>query len=90
MNKTVTIIVSGKVQGVFFRASTKKTALRLALNGYTRNLPDGRVEIVAQGTEAAIQQLIDWSQKGPMLAKVEKIEVKYYENESFFNDFDIR
>jgi acylphosphatase len=67
-------LVSGKVQGVFFRASTRERALRLGLRGHARNLPDGRVEVVAVGTEAAMDALADWLRQGPPDARVDGVE----------------
>lgn len=63
--------VSGKVQGVWFRASTRDEALRLGLRGYARNLDDGRVEVLAIGTGEAIERLARWLQHGPPMARVD-------------------
>lgn len=62
--------VSGRVQGVFFRASTRRQAERLGLRGWAVNLADGRVEVLAVGSAAAVQQLGDWLHEGPPAAKV--------------------
>ncbi len=67
-------IVTGKVQGVFFRASTREQALQLGLRGLARNLADGRVEVVAAGEPDAIERLEAWLQRGPRLARVEHVE----------------
>ena len=67
-------IVSGKVPGVFFRASTREQALELGLRGYARNLPEGRVEVLAQGEADALDALERWLQVGPPMAKVEAVE----------------
>ena len=66
--------VSGRVQGVFFRDSTQRIATRLGLRGWVRNRRDGRVEVLAAGEEAAIEQLQKWLQIGPDAAKVTNIE----------------
>ncbi len=66
----VRFIVCGRVQGVFFRASTCEQARRLGLTGYARNLADGSVEVLACGDEAAIAHLERWLQDGPPMAKV--------------------
>jgi len=63
-------LVSGKVQGVFFRASTARMADQLGLRGYARNLPDGRVEVLAVGTADALESLGRWLRQGPPLARV--------------------
>ncbi len=69
------IFVSGLVQGVFFRDSTRQKANEFNLKGGVRNLPDGRVEVLVAGEEAAIQSLIKWLKIGPKYAKVSTIEV---------------
>lgn len=66
--------VSGHVQGVFFRASTREQALRLGLRGYARNLPDGRVEVLAVGEADAIDALARWLHEGPPMARVDAVE----------------
>ncbi|MEH6420642.1 acylphosphatase [Pseudomonas sp. CGJS7] len=65
--------VSGKVQGVWFRASTRDRAVALGLRGYANNLRDGRVEVLAVGEAAAVEQLGQWLQRGPELARVEQV-----------------
>lgn len=67
-------VVSGKVQGVFFRASTRKQALELDLRGYAKNLPDGRVEVLAAGSDAALDALAAWLRQGPPAARVDDLE----------------
>lgn len=62
--------ISGRVQGVFFRASTRDQALRLGLRGHARNLSDGRVEVLAWGQPAALAQLRAWLEMGPPGARV--------------------
>ena len=69
------IFVSGRVQGVFFRDSTRQFATNLKLTGGVRNLTDGRVEVQAMGDEVAVQALIKWLKIGPKFAKVSTIEV---------------
>lgn len=71
-----TIVVSGKVQGVFFRESARKQAENLGLHGLVRNLPDGRVHIEAEGTEENLNTFREWCANGPPRAVVEKVEVK--------------
>jgi len=70
MNKTFSITVTGKVQGVFFRQSTKEIANRLGITGQVKNLPDGNVEIIASGTLEHLYNLIDWCKHGPPKAEV--------------------
>ena len=89
MNKRVRLIISGRVQGVFFRAETESQALRLHLKGWVRNMSDGRVEIIIEGDEGDVQRMIAWCHKGPRLAKVEGVD--YYEEpfQDGFDDFEI-
>lgn len=68
--------VTGKVQGVFYRASTRDVAENLRLNGWVRNMPDGSVELEAEGPEDKINQLIDWLHHGPQYAIVEKVKIE--------------
>ncbi len=70
-------VVSGRVQGVWFRASTREEALKLGLTGWVRNLPQGQVEVLACGPEDKIQVLHKWLHQGPRLADVK--EVSYEE-----------
>ena len=66
-------IVHGKVQGVWFRASTRDVAVRLGLTGHARNLANGDVEVLAMGDAEAIATLADWLQQGPPLARVDAV-----------------
>ena len=67
-------LVSGRVQGVFYRASTRKKALALGLRGHAINLPDGRVEVLAAGDADALESLAAWLREGPAKAEVEAVE----------------
>ncbi len=67
-------VVSGRVQGVFFRQSTQRVAKDLGLNGWCRNLPDGTVEVCACGDDAGIDQLSAWLRSGPRQARVDAVE----------------
>jgi acylphosphatase len=66
-------IVTGKVQGVFFRHSTRLEAERLAIVGFARNLSDGSVEVVAEGTDAALEELRRFLRQGPRGARVDEV-----------------
>jgi acylphosphatase len=68
--------VSGRVQGVFYRASTRDRALALGVGGYARNLPDGRVEVLAVGESDAVDALIAWLATGPPAAQVASVDVE--------------
>lgn len=83
-------IISGRVQGVFYRASTRDKAASLGLKGWVRNLPDGRVELVAEGPKSQLEELLKWCWQGPPAAKVTDIEVKYEEPTGEFDDFSVR
>ena len=87
--KCVHLIVSGRVQGVFFRDNTRRKAIELGLKGYTKNLENGGVEVVAEGDEYKIKELIDFIKKGPGIAKVTDIKIKHKEPENF-RSFEIR
>lgn len=88
--KRVIIKIYGRVQGVFFRDSARKRAKKLGLVGWVRNEPDKGVMIVAEGGEENLKRLIDWCYNGPMLARVDKVEVKWEEAKGEFKDFEIR
>jgi acylphosphatase len=73
MSTAARFFVSGKVQGVWFRASTREQALALGLRGHAKNLDDGRVEVLAMGDAAAIEELARWLQHGPPMARVDAV-----------------
>ena len=84
------ITIDGQVQGVLFRANTKKVAESLDLMGYVKNNPDGTVEVVAEGPEDKLKKLIKFCKNGPELAKVSKIDVKFEKSTNEFDGFEIR
>jgi len=69
-------LVAGRVQGVFYRASTRARAQSLGVTGYARNLPDGRVEVLACGSASAVQALCVWLWEGPPAAHVTAVDVE--------------
>lgn len=73
--KAVRCLVSGRVQGVWFRGTTQKQATRLGVTGQARNLDDGRVEVLAFGDDAAVDKLVAWLHRGPALARIDSVEV---------------
>lgn len=73
----VHVFVSGRVQGVWYRESTRHEAEALSLAGFARNLPDGRVEIVAEGPREALERLVSWCRQGPPAARVDHLEVEW-------------
>jgi acylphosphatase len=85
MKLNVHVVISGRVQGVWFRANTKQKAEQLCLTGWVRNTSDGCVEAVFEGEERLVKEMIEWCHKGPSLAKVKKVEVK---NQGLVDGFD--
>ena len=79
--------VSGRVQGVWFRAATRERAQALQLRGYARNLADGGVEVVATGEDAALGELERWLWQGPPLAQVSGVKRQPLEAGADFEDF---
>ncbi|MBS1680279.1 MAG: acylphosphatase [Bacteroidetes bacterium] len=84
--KHFNIRVSGKVQGVFFRASTKEQADGLGIIGFVRNEPNGDVYIEAEGSEEPIKKFLEWCEHGPSRARVDRIQKEEGELK-FFNSF---
>ncbi len=82
------VFVRGLVQGVNFRWYTTEQARRLGLGGWVRNLPDGRVEVVLEGAEAAVDEMIQWLGTGPRHARVAGVDVGREEPEGLF-EFDM-
>jgi acylphosphatase len=83
--KAVAITVKGKVQGVYFRAFTLKKAEELKVKGFVKNLPEGHVFIHAEGEIQAIDTIIEWCKKGPILASVTEVLVENSEPKHFQN-----
>jgi acylphosphatase len=82
--------ISGRVQGIFFRAHTKEKALALGLKGWVRNLPDGRVEAVFEGKKEKVEEILEFCRKGPPAASVTGVEVEREEPAGEFEGFDVR
>ncbi len=89
MKKRVHVWVSGRVQGVFFRAGARDVARRHGLTGFARNLPDGRVEVVAEGEEEDLRALVEYCRRGPPAARVDAVEVVWEEPEGEFSGFAV-
>jgi acylphosphatase len=85
---TKEIIVSGKVQGVFYRATAKEVADILGVTGRVKNLKDGRVWMIATGTPEQVEQFITWNRKGPPAARIELLETRVAEDPGY-TDFRI-
>jgi len=90
MNIRIHVLVSGKVQGVFFRSSTKEKAEELGISGWVRNLSDGRVEAVFEGEKEKVDKMVEWCRKGPEFAKVTDVDVFTEEYQGEFNGFLLR
>jgi acylphosphatase len=81
-------LVMGKVQGVYFRHSSRLEAIRLAIRGYARNLPDGSVEVLAHGTPCSVEELRAWLTRGPPQARVDEVrELPPCDAGPFLEDF---
>lgn len=84
------VIFRGRVQGVFFRASTKEVADREGVCGWVRNLPDGSVEAVFEGPRAKVERVIELAQSSLPNAHVDSAEVKMTEAQGMFKNFEVR
>ncbi len=89
MAKQVHCLVRGRVQGVFFRASTQREARRLGVTGWVKNLSDGSVEIVAEGEDDRVKEFLQWAQRGPSAARVDRVETRWRSYTGEFTDFRI-
>jgi acylphosphatase len=81
--------VSGRVQGVYFRAFTQNKAKQFLVNGYVKNMPDGRVEIIAEADQLTLEKFIEWCHKGPVTARVDQVEVIELEAGGEFTTFAV-
>ena len=82
--------IQGRVQGVFYRQSTKETAVRLGLTGWAKNCPDGTVTAVFEGERQAVDAAIDWCRQGPPAAHVTEVTVDWHEFQNEFSTFKIQ
>ncbi len=83
MLQTISITVSGIVQGVYYRQSTKEKALELGISGIVKNLPDGNVHILATGSGEQLSNLVEWCKQGPVHAKVSSVNVEQVTDQVF-------
>ena len=83
-------LISGRVQGVFYRASAQQQAIKLGLSGWVRNLLDGRVELLACGDRTALEELEKWLQIGPDYAKVSNIEIIVESPKELAETFEVK
>jgi len=86
----VRVVISGLVQGVFFRHYTRKSAINYGLSGWVKNHPDGRVEALLEGTEAQVAMMLEWCRIGPPSAQVTDVAVFREKATGEFTDFQIR
>lgn len=87
--KQVRAVVRGRVQGVFFRASTQREAKRLGLTGWVKNRNDGAVEMCVEGEEEELKEFVAWAHRGPTASRVERVEVRWRGFAGDFPDFRI-
>ncbi|MFK7986165.1 MAG: acylphosphatase [Sandaracinaceae bacterium] len=87
--KRIQLVVRGRVQGVYFRASAQREARQLGLTGWVKNRNDGAVELVAEGEEDQVKDFLSWAQHGPSTARVDKVETRWRSYTGEFPDFRI-
>ncbi|MFA7535040.1 MAG: acylphosphatase [Desulfuromonadales bacterium] len=85
-----TVRIRGRVQGVSFRYYTSRTAEQHAVGGWVRNLPNGDVEAVFEGSESAVRQVVEWCRQGPDAARVDEISIDWEEARGEFDSFRVR
>ena len=90
MTRKVKLLVSGRVQGVYFRMFARNKAKHFGIKGHAGNLPDGRVEIIAEADDHSIEKFIQWCHKGPITARVDQVDVTELEPDEPFTAFEIR
>ena len=83
------LIIKGRVQGVFFRATAKDMADELGITGWVKNTDEGNVEIIATGTEEQLRKFIEWCKKGPRKAIVTDVEISKKDKEENFKSFQV-
>ncbi len=88
-NKCVNLVIRGRVTGVYFRASAQREARRLGITGWVKNRADGSVEILAEGDEESIKEVISWSHHGPSAARVDAVDIRWRSYTGEFPDFRI-
>jgi len=88
-SKRAEIVVSGVVQGVFFRSTAAERATLAGITGWTKNMPDGTVKIVAEGSGKQLDELIEWCRRGPPSARVFSVDVKWENPTCEFDSFNI-
>jgi acylphosphatase len=84
------VFISGRVQGVNFRVATRDEARQARVTGWVRNLNDGRVEAVFEGSNAAVRRMVSWCYSGPPAAEVDKVEIKWEDPTHSESNFSIQ
>lgn len=84
------LFISGRVQGVFYRQNAKNKAEKLKINGWVKNLEDGRIEAVFEGEKEKVEEMVEWAKRGPIIARVDNIEIIKEEYQDEFRNFEIR
>jgi len=87
---SVRLLVTGKVQGVYFRFNIQQVAMKNSVVGWVRNLPDGNVEALLEGNKEDVNQVVRWSKIGPENARVDEVEMDYGQYTGEYKDFIIR
>ena len=87
--KRIHLVVRGRVQGVYFRATAQREARQLGLSGWVKYRPDGSVEIVAEGEEDDVKDFLAWSHAGPSIARVDVVDVRWRSYTGEYTDFRI-
>ncbi len=90
MKEQVRLVVSGRVQGVFFRDSARRKAKKIGLVGWVMNQEDGTVKIMAEGEKDKLEEFIQWCYNGPIMAKVDKVKEEWKTAQEKFDKFEIR
>jgi acylphosphatase len=88
--KALHLMIHGRVQGVWFRASTQEVAGRLKIHGWVRNMPDGSVETHIQGDDKAVKDMLAWCYQGPPGARVDRIDISEVTPQAEYKTFSIR
>lgn len=88
--RTKKVIISGKVQGVYYRLETQKAARQAGVAGYVKNLANGSVEAVFQGNQEAVDQMVAWCHQGPPAARVDQVVVDTPPSDTAFTGFEVR
>ena len=84
------LLITGKVQGVYFRFNMQQIAKKNSVVGWVRNLPDGRVEALLNGNKIDVNNVVEWSKIGPENSRVDEVKIEYGEHSREYSDFVIR